>query len=169
MATHDLPLGLGQPDASGLVYPAILDNVIGMTNPKRTPCMVFGIPAAADISTELGFRIPQTYVDTPVLVIDGFVHTNEAQTLALGVQTEASSIASDETGDVAYGTEDVITQAMTGIADEDYLVQTISLTPATGYTAGEWINLKFFRDESADTCTTILYCVTGLYFRFNDA
>jgi hypothetical protein len=172
MATLEIFLGLGMPDSSGDVYPSTVEIAADLTNAKQIPCMVYEWPTGSDIGVELGFKVPQNYVGTPKLVICGVISTTEAQTLAFAAQTEADSIDDSVTFDVAYGAEDTVSQANlsgNGYADEDYMELAITLTPATGYVAGEWVNVKVVRDDSVDTCTTVLFCCTGLYFQYADA
>ena len=168
MATFELPLGLGMPDSSGSVYPSTVEVEADLAAAKQTPCMVYGI-SATDFGVELGFKVPKNYVGTPKIILCGVLNGTEAQVMAFLAQTEASSIVDNETFDVAFDTADLAEKDITGYADEDYIEFEITLTPGTGFTQGEWINLKVNRDASEDDCATAKFCCIGIYFQYADA
>ena len=169
MATHELPLGLGMPDSSGEVFPSTVEVQADLTNAKNVPCMVYTWPTGSDIGVEIGFKVPKNYVGTPKIILCGVIDTQENQVMAFKAATEASSIANNETMDVAYDTADLAEVDLTAYADEDYVELAITMTPGTGLAAGEWTNVKIQRDNTNDDCTTVYFCCTGHYFQYADA
>lgn len=169
MATHEIPI-LGatlSPDNSGDVFPSRLDIEMTLTNAKLQTCMVMEFPTGSDIGLETSFVVPQNYAGTPVLVIRGFLNGTPASVLAFGAQQVG--IDDSETVDVAYETEDLASNSTwTGYAAEEMYEETITLTPASAYVAGDTVLLSFYRDDSADT-TTFDFLLTELAFRYNDA
>lgn len=166
MATQLLPLGMGTPVDSG-VYQSLMNAELTMTNAKVVPVTVLPFPTGSDLGVSLAFRIPETYVDTPALVIRGVINGTPASTFAVGVQQLGR--ADSEAVDTAYETEDTATNATwTGYADEDEYEISITLTPAAAYVAGDTVYLYVYRDDSADT-TTWDFLLTGLFFSYADA
>lgn len=166
MATHRMPLPLGQPDASGSVYPSLLSIELSLTNSKKIPCMVMLAPTGSDIFCELAFKIPKNYVGTPKLVITGVIDGTPAN--VFGITTQQVSVDDSETADVAYETEDTASNSTwTGYADEDMYEISVPLTPASAYVPDDTVLLKYGRDDSVDT-QTIAFLVTGLEFEYAD-
>lgn len=156
-----------QPDSSGDVFPSPLDVLLTLTNPKRQIAFFMAFPTGSDVALDVDFTIPQNYVGTPILVIQGILDGTPAAILAFGAQQ--LSRADSESVDVAYEAEDTASNSdWTGYADEDFFVETITLTPSADYVAGDTILLSFYRDDSVDT-STFDFILTDLRFRFNDA
>lgn len=165
MATHEMPVGLGQPDTSGEVFPSLLSVELA-TSAKRQECMVFQSPSGSDPSVELAFRIPQNYAGSPVIVLRGVIDGTPANTL--GVRAQQLSRDVSEGNATAYETEDTASNATwTGYADEDEYEETIALTPDAAYVAGDTIYLQVGRDDSADD-SAVNFLVTEIFFQYSD-
>lgn len=168
MATFQLPIlgaALGL-DTSGDIYPSTLNVEMALTNAKLQTCIVMEFPTGSDIGFELAFNIPQNYAGSPVLVIRGVLDGTPANVLAFGAQQ--LSRADSESVDTAYEAEDLASNSTwTGYADEDMYEETITLTPASAYVAGDTVLLKFYRDDSVDT-TTFNFLLLDLLFQYSD-
>jgi hypothetical protein len=154
-------------DTSGDIFPGILNVEMTLTNAKLQACVVMEFPTGSDIGIETSFVIPQNYVDTPVLVIRGILNGTPASVLAFGAQQLSRD--DSETVDAAYEAEDLASNSTwTDYAIEEMYEETITLTPAAAYVAGDTVFLSFYRDDSVDT-TTFDFLLTDLLFRYNDA
>jgi len=148
------------------VYVSKLSSELSLTNAKQQLCVVMPAPSGADLGFELAFTIPQNYSSSPVLVIKGVLDGTPANVLAFGAQQ--LSVADSEAVDAAYEAEDTANNSTwTGYADEDMYEETITLTPASAYVAGDTVLLKFYRDDSADT-TTFNFLLTDLLFQYTE-
>lgn len=166
MSTFRIPLGTGFPDTSGSVYPSTMNAEMALTNVKYIPVMVMAYPTSGDVGTAFVFRIPENYVGTPALKIYGILDGTPANVLAFGASHIA--VADTETTDVAYDTDDLVNiSSWTGYSDEDLIVLTISLTPASAYVVGDVIFLRVYRDDSVDT-TTFNFLLLGVDFQYSD-
>lgn len=169
MATFQLPilgmtLGL---DASGDIYPSILNVEMTLTNAKLQQCIVMEYPTGSDIGFEVAFTVPQNYAGTPVLVIKGVLDGAPANVLAFGAQQLSRD--DNEAVDTVYEAEDTASNSTwTDYADEDMYEETITLTPAAAYVVGDTVLLKFYRDDSVDT-TTFNFLLTDLLFQYADS
>ena len=169
MATFDYPIlnHSLMPDSSGDVFPAPVSTQLTLTNAKRQNCIVMQFPTGADVGLELSFKIPQNYVGTPKLFIQGILDGTPANVLAFGAQQ--LSRADSEAVDTAYEAEDTASNSTwTGYSNEDMYEEEITLTPASAYVADDTVYLFFYRDDSVDT-TTFNFLLTGLFFRYDDA
>lgn len=171
MATHEIPiLGFSTlPDSSGNVFFQDIETLVA-TAAANLAMLGFAMPdpGAADEGLFGKLNIPQNYVGTPVLVIRGILNGTPANTLAFGLQ-QTGGIASSETVDVAFETEDLASNAVwTGFVDEDLYEETITITPGSDYVAGDEVFFKFFRDGSVDDAT-FEFVLTGLFLRYNDS
>lgn len=167
MATIQIPIGLGVPDTSGDIYPSTLNAEMSLTNAKYQRCMVMEFPTGTDLFVAVGFTIPQDYVGSPVLVIKGVLDGTPANVLAFGAQI--NYLADSEAVDAAYETEDLANNSTwTGYADEDMYIETITLTPASAFVAGDYVLLRVYRDDSVDT-TTFNFLLTDLLFQYANA
>lgn len=167
MSTFQMSIiGNFMPDASGDVYPSILDVELSLTNAKRILCYAMAYPTGSDVGGELIFTVPQNYAGSPVLVIRGILDGTPANVLAFGAQQLSRD--DSESADAAYETEDTASNSTwTGYADEDHYEETITLTPASAYEAGDEVHLSVYRDDSADT-TTFNFLLTDLLFQYSD-
>lgn len=157
------------PDTSGDIYPSFLniELTLGTLSPGHIPCMVMDYPTGSDIGGELVFTVPQNYSGSPVLVIRGVLDGTPANVLAFGAQQLSRD--DSEAADTAYEAEDTASNSTwTGYADEDFYEETITLTPASAYAAGDSVLLYFYRDDSTDT-TTFNFLLTDLLFQYSDA
>jgi len=156
------------PDASGDVFmePAESAMTLGTATLGTTLVFTMLAPTGSDIGIYGMFTIPQNYVDTPVLVIRGVI-AQAASTLAFGFQQY--SRAHSEILDAAYETQDLASNATwTGLVAEDVYEETITITPAAAYVAGDVVPFFFYRDDSVDTQTGEFHLI-DLFFRYNDA
>ena len=170
MATHDIPI-LGPftvPDSSGTCFLQPIE--VGVATVAANLDMLaftMNFPTGSDLGLFGKFNIPQNYSGTPVLVIRGVIE-GAANTLAFGVEC-VGGVADKETVDAAFEAEDLASNATwTGYADEEMYLETITMTPAAAYVAGDEVFFHFFRDDSVDD-TTFDFHLTGLFFRYNDA
>lgn len=160
-----MPIPFGRPDAG--VYLSALSSELSLTNAKEQICLVMPAPTGSDIGASTLFTVPVTYVGTPVLVLRGIIDGTPAN--VLGVGAVLLERAASDTIDAAYETEDTASNSTwTGYADEDEYEITISLTPASAFTAHRQVYIRYYRDDSVDT-QTIGFLLTGLYFQFADA
>jgi hypothetical protein len=156
------------PDSSGEAFfePAEAALTLGTATYRNARVGTILAPTGSDIGFSGMFTIPQNYFGTPILVIHG-VLGEAANILAFGFQQV--SIAHSETFDVAYEAEDLANNATwTGLAAEEMYEETIIITPAAPYVAGDEVPWWFFRDDSVDTQTGEFH-ITNLLFRYNDA
>ncbi len=169
MANHDLPI-LGMttvPDNSGDVHPFPISAILTLTNaPGNEIALV--MPAAATISADTGiygtFRIPQNYVGTPVLVIQGILDgAPGGLVLAFGIQLGAR--ADNEAYDQALAAQN-IASTTDSRADEDIYEETIAISDTLA--VGDAVNFFFFIDDSVHTYTG-RFLLTGLFLRYADA
>lgn len=166
MSTFELPLGTGMPDTSGDIYPSTMAAEMTLTNSKNTEVMVMEFPTGSDIGVEVVFTIPQNYAGSPVLVIKGILDGTPANVMAFGAQQLGRD--DSEATDTAYEAEDTASNSTwTGYADEDMYEETITLTPASAYAAGDTVFLFCYRDDSVDT-TTFNFLLTELLFQYSD-
>lgn len=170
MATLDIPIlgAMTAPDSSGSVYfePAEVAMALGTAVLDTLLVATMEAPTGADNGIYGKFNIPQNYVGTPVLVIRG-VLGEAANVLGFGVQQ--LSRADSEAFDTALEAEDVASNSSwTGYVAEDMYEETITLTPAAAYVAGDEVVFFFYRDDSVDSQTGEFY-LTGLFFRYDDA
>jgi hypothetical protein len=71
--------------------------------------------------------------------------------------------------DTAYEAEDLANNSTwTGYVDEDMYEETIALTPAAAYQAGDTVFLRFFRDDSVDD-TTFDFLLLDLSFQYTES
>ena len=148
------------------VYNSRLDSELTLANPKKQACIVMPAPTGADLGIEVAFKIPENYSGDPVLVITGVIDGTPANVLGFGAQQ--LSRADSEAVDTAYAAEDTASNSTwTGYADEDVYIETITITPAAAYVAGDTIYLKFYRDDSVDT-QTINFLLTDLEFQYTE-
>jgi hypothetical protein len=168
MATFEMPI-LGAsflPDTSGDIYQSKVSIELSMTNAKDQGCVMMEYPTGSDIGFSVSFTIPQNYAGTPVLVIKGIIDGTPANDLAFGAQQLGRD--DSESVDVAYEAEDLAENGTwTGYADEDMYEETLALTPASAYVAGDTVFLWFFRDNDQDT-TTFNFLLTDLMFQYSD-
>jgi len=157
-----------RPDSSGDIFESTLEAELTLATAAlgTTPAWVMQAPTGSDIGFYVGFHIPQTYVGTPVLTIRGVLEGSTG-TKGFGFK-QTGGIADNEAIDVAYETEDIASASVTGHSAEDVYEETITITPASAYAAGDLVLGFFYLDDSVDTQTTDFY-LTGLFFTFNDA
>lgn len=149
------------------VYISKLSSQLTLTNAKQQLCIVMPFPTGSDLGFEVAFKIPENYSADPVLVITGVIDGTPANILGFGA-TQLSR-ADSEAVDTAYEAEDTASNSSwTGYADEDQYIETITLTPAAAYVAGDTVYLKFYRDDSVDT-QTIDFLLTDLEFQYTEA
>ncbi len=149
------------------VYCSKLNAELSLTNAKQQLCIVMPAPSGADLGLQMAFEIPQNYNGSPVLVIKGILDGTPANVMAFGATQ--ISVADSETVDVAYEAEDTASNSTwTGYADEDMYEETITLTPASAYVAGDIVLLNFYRDDSVDT-TTFNFLLLELLFQYAEA
>ncbi len=169
MATFEMPI-LGasfMPDTSGDIYPSKISAELTMTNAKDQTCVMMEYPTGSDIGFSVSFTIPQNYAGTPVLVIKGVIDGTPANVLAFGAQQLGRD--DNELVDTAYETEDLAeNNTWTDYVDEDMYEETLALTPASAYAAGDTVFLWFFRDDDQDT-TTFNFLLTDLLFQYADS
>jgi hypothetical protein len=172
MATHEIPIlgSMTAPDATGKVFFEPLETAMSLGT--ATLGTLLGItmqaPAGAGDDGLYGnFTVPQNYVGTPVLVIRGYIG-EAANSLGFGISYQPA-LADSESLEQAFDTEDVVTNATwTGYAAEDLYEETISLTPAAAFVAGDIVNFFFFRDDSGDNQTGEFH-LASLALRYSDA
>jgi len=171
MATLDLPIlgAMTAPDNSGKVYfqPAEAAMTLGTAAFGTLLVLTMEAPATAGDDGFYGkFNIPQNYSGTPVLVIRGAI-AEAANVLGFGFQQ--LSRADSELVDTALEAEDLASNSIwTGYVAEDMYEETITITPAAAYVAGDEVLFYFYREDGADTQTGDFH-LTGLFFRYNDA
>ncbi|MEE9586114.1 MAG: hypothetical protein V3W09_04360 [Nitrososphaerales archaeon] len=170
MATHEIPIlgAMTAPDSSGDIFFEPLETA--MTLGTATFGSLLGLTMLAPTGSDIGiygkFNIPQNYVGTPVLVIRGAI-AQAASVLAFGLQQIGRD--DSEAIDTAFEAEDTASNSdWTGYAAEDIYEETITITPAAAYVAGDEVFFFFYRDDSADTQTGEFH-LTGLFLRYNDA
>lgn len=165
MATQRMPIPFGMPDSG--VYPSKLSAELSLTNAKEQECMVMPAPSGSDIGCSTCFVVPGSYVGSPVLVLRGIIDGTPAN--VLGVGAVLLERAASDSIDTAYEAEDIASNSTwTGYADEDEYEITITLTPASAFTALRQVYIRYYRDDSVDT-QTINFLLTGLYFQYADA
>ena len=170
MATHDIPIlgAMTVPDNSGTCFFQPLETGVATAAANLLNLVLtMEFPTGTDLGVYGKFNIPQNYVDTPLLIIRGVIE-GVTGVLAFGVEC-VGGVADSETVDAAFETADLAENSTwTGYADEEMYEETITMTPAAAYVAGDEVFFHFFRDDSQDT-TTFDFHVTGLLFRYNDA
>lgn len=171
MATHEIPI-LGAfiaPDTSGSVFwePAETAMTLGTAVLGTLLVCTMQAPAGGgDVGLYGKFGIPQNYSGTPVLVIRGVVG-EAANTLGFGL-TQLGR-ADSEAFDTVQEAEDLASNATwTGYVAEDVYEETITITPAAAYVAGDEVYFFFFREDGADDQTGEFH-LTGLFFQYEDA
>lgn len=158
------------PDSSGSCYFDRVENICGNGTNAAIHALALYMPAdpASDCGGYGHFRIPPGYQGTPTIVIRGEISDGTPDnSIGFGI-TCTPGIAADETVDVAYEAEDTGTLDISGYADEDAFEATITLTPASAYSAGDDVYFYFYRDASGDTSSSCTLAVTGLYLRCQD-
>lgn len=144
------------PDSSGKVFPDLLSNQLALTNSKDFEVMVMQDPAGGgDVFFECGFPIPRGYSSTPVLVIQYILDGSPAN-LTVAFFAQQVAVAHSETVDIAYEAEDIASVAYGASpteVDEDWVEETITLTPASAYVEDDWVFLKFGLDDSVGDYT----------------
>jgi hypothetical protein len=149
------------------VYFSKLSAELTLTNAKEQGCYFMPYPTGSDLGLEVGFTVPQNYASAPVIVIRGILDGTPANVLAFAAQQLGRD--DSEAVDTAYETEDTASNSTwTGYADEDFYEETITLTPASAYVAGDYVLLKFYRDDSADT-TTFNFLLLDLLFQYTES
>lgn len=165
MTTQRKPIPFGVPDTG--VYFSKLSAELSLTNAKQQRCLVMPAPSGSDIGAETVFEVPATYVGTPKLVLRGIIDGTPANVFGIGAQLLERTLS--DSIDTAYEAEDTASNSTwTGYADEDEYELSITLTPASAFTALRQVYIRYYRDDSVDT-QTINFLLTGLYFEFNDA
>ena len=144
-----------------------LDSVLTLTNAKKLACIFMALPTSSDLGLEVAFVVPPNYSSAPVIAIRGVLSGTPANTLAFGVQQLSRAVS--ESIDTAYEAEDLANNSTwTGYVDEDPYEETITLTPAAAYVAGDIILIKFSRDESVDD-TTFDFLLLDLRFQYTES
>lgn len=165
--TIQMPISLGMPDTSGDCYPSKISIELAMANAKDQDCMMMEYPTGSDIGLATKFTVPQNYAGSPVLVIKGIIDGSPANILAFGAKQ--LSRADSEGVDTAYEAQDLANNSdWTGYADEDMYEETITLTPASAYVAGDTVFFELFRDDSVDT-TTFNFILTELLLQYTES
>ena len=170
MATHEIPIlgAMTAPDSSGDVFFEPLETAMTLATAAfgtLLGCTMLA-PTGSDIGLYGKFNIPQNYSGTPVVVIRGAI-SEAANTLAFGFQQLGRD--DSEAIDIALEAEDLANNATwTGYAAEDIYEETIAITPAAAYVAGDEVFFFFFRDDNVDTQTGEFH-LTGLFLRYADA
>ena len=157
------------PDASGDIFFQPLESAETLTTGAfgTLLCCTMLAPTGADIGVYGKFNIPQNYSGTPVLVIRGMLG-EAANTLAFGFNFIQR--AHSETMEIAFETDLINNATWTGLAAEEMYEETITITPATAFVAGDEVFFFFYRDDSVDLQTTATgFHLTGLFFRYSDA
>lgn len=171
MATHESPIlgAMTCPDNSGKVFFEAMETAmtLGTATFGSLLCLNMQAPAGAGDCGFYGkFNVPQNYVGTPVLMIRGVL--GEAAN-ALGFGIKFINLTHSEAVDVAFDAEDLANNSTwTGLVAEDLYEETITLTPAAAFVAGDEVFFYFYREDGADTQTGEFY-LTGLFFRYSDA
>jgi len=170
MATHDMSILTANvvPDATGKTFfePISVATALGTGTMKELVITMQAPAAVADTGFYGAFTVPSNYSGTPVLIIRG-VLGEAANTLGFGISSIQT--AHSETIEVVMDTEDADSNATwTGLAAEEMYEETIALTPAAAYVAGDVIHFYFYREDGADDQTGEFW-LTDLLFRYNDA
>ncbi len=168
MATLDYPI-LGPPlTLDALVYVQKVKNELSLANAPGEE-LVIVLPAAATISADTGirgsFRVPQNYVGTPVLVVQGILD-GAPTTLVIAFGVQMNPLADDEAYDAALGTQSIASDSTVSQVDEDVYEELITLGDT--FAAEDLVPFFFYIDDSVHTYTG-LFLLTGLFFRYNDA
>ena len=149
------------------IFTKPIDTFLTLTYPKSQMVIALPFPTGTDLQIHIAFPVPQDYSGSPVLVIRGILNGTPANVLAFGVKQVG--IDDSEGLDIAYETEDLSENSTwTGYADEDMYEETITLTPAAAYVAGDTVFLWFFRDNNVDD-TTFDFLLTDLLFQYSDS
>lgn len=157
LLNHSLAFDVG-------VYSTKLSSAQTQTNAKEQNAIFMPYPTGSDLGIELNFVIPPNYASAPVLTIRGLLDGTPANVLAFSALQIGR--ADSEASDTAYEAEDTASNSTwTGYADEDVYVETITLTPASAYVAGDIVFLRFTRDDSVDT-TTFDFLLLDLAFTY---
>ena len=167
MATLERQI-FGVPDSSGDVFPEPLEiaMTLGTAVLDTTEGFTILAPTGSDIGLRGSWKIPENYVDTPLLIIRCIL-CEAANVLGFGLQQY--SRAHSETWDVAFEAEDLASNSTwTGLAAEEEYEEIITITPAAAYVKGDRVPFFFFRDDSVDDQTGEIHHVE-LFFRYNDA
>ena len=139
MATVEIPIlgAMTAPDSSGDIFFEAAESAMTLGTAAFGTLLVMTMlaPTGADIGVYGKFNIPQDYVGTPVLVIRGVI-AEAANVLAFGFQQIGR--ADSEAFDTAFEAEDTASNSTwTGYAAEDVYEETITITPAAAYVAGD--------------------------------
>lgn len=168
MATHDLPILGHALTLDALVYVQKVKNELSLANAPGEE-LVIVLPAAATISADTGirgnFRVPQNYVGTPILVVQGLLD-GAPTTLVIAFGVQMSPLADDEAYDAALGTQSIASDSTVSQVDEDVYEELITIGDTLA--VGDLVTFFFYIDDSAHTYTG-LFLLTGLFFRYNDA
>ncbi len=171
MATHEIPIlgAFTEPDSSGSVFfePAEVALTLGTAAlGTLLVCTMQAPGGGGDVGLYGKFNIPQNYNGTPVLVIRGVIG-EAANVLGFGITQLGRD--DSEAFDTAQEAEDLANNAdWTGYVAEDVYEETIALTPAAAYVAGDEVFFNFYREDGADTQTGEFH-LTGLFLRYADA
>ena len=167
MATQDLPiLGFALMLDANVTFDKVKNQLSLANAPGEEGCIV--LPAAATIAADTGIRggftVPQNYASTPVLVIRGILD-GAPSTLVIAFGAQMKPLADDEAYDVALGTQDIASASSVGQADEDVYIETITLTNAGPFVAGDVVPYFVYIDDSVHTYDG-KFLLTGLFFRY---
>ncbi len=168
MTTHDVNIltAMSSPDTTGDCFFQPAEVAMTLTTDFGTlKVLTFNAPAA-DAGIYGILTIPQTFVDTPVIVIRGVIAEIDND---MGFGFQQVPIAVSETFDIALEGEDLggITD-WTGLVIEDVVEITITVIPDASFVAGDVVPFFLFRNADVDDQTAAFH-LTGLFFRFNDA
>ncbi len=167
MATQDLPiLGSALMLDANVTFDKVKNQLSLANSPGEEGCIV--LPAAATIAADTGIRgnftVPQNYSSTPVLVIRGILD-GAPSTLVIAFGAQMLPLADDEAYDAALGTQDIASASSVSQADEDIYEETITLTNAGTFVAGDVVPYFVYIDDSVHTYTG-KFLLTGLFFRY---
>lgn len=167
MANQDLPILGHQTELDDNVFQ---DKVVNQLTLASAPGeeLIFVLPAAATIAADTGIRggfvVPQNFSSTPVLIIRGILD-GAPSTLVIAFGVQMKVLADDETYDAALGTQDIASASSVSQADEDIYEETITLTNAGTFVAGDNVDFFFYIDDSVHTYTG-QFLLTGIFFRY---
>ena len=171
MATHEIDIlgAMTAPDTSGSVFFEPAESAMTLGTAVFGTLLVCTMQAPAgggDVGLYGKFNIPQNYSGTPVLVIRGLLG-EAANTLGFGFQQLGRD--DSETFDAALETEDIANNATwTGYVAEDMYEETITITPAAAFVAGDEVVFFFYREDTNDDQTGEFH-LTGLFLQYADA
>lgn len=168
MATHRLPI-LGPmtvPETGRFFAPVSTQLTLTGANGGDLCCVMPDPNGTGDLGIRGSFHVPQNYVGTPVLVIQGILDgAPTTTTIAFGFRQQA--LADNEAYDVALDAEQITSASSVSHVDEDVYDTTITLTGAD-YAAGRLVVFHFYIDDNVHTYTGN-FLLTGLFFQYADA